>query len=365
MMSSPMSSHASRRARLQSLARDRKCSAVLVSDVVNVRYLTGFTGSNAAVLVPVDGEPVFATDGRYTEQARVETELEPVLVKGDLAAELLRQAGVQAGGPVAVETHVLTHDTYSRLRELDPPVELVSASRAVEELRAVKDAAEVASLRAACEISTAALELLVSEPLVARSERELARRLEAYLLDLGAEAVGFDTILATGPHSSVPHHSPTDREVAVGDLLKIDFGARVDGYHADCTRTFVVGREPADWQREVHAAVESAQARGVAHARAGAKTKDVDAAVRASLSPTGYADRFVHGLGHGVGLQIHEDPQLGATTTGTLADRAVITIEPGVYLPGRGGVRIEDTLVVTDGAPEVLTTATKELRVVG
>jgi Xaa-Pro aminopeptidase len=266
--------HELRRARLIERLAERDLAGALISDLVNVRYLTGFTGSSGAVLL-LRGEPaLFASDGRYVEQASQETGLEPVLLKGDpvvalwsRAPELLGSdtwAGIQR---IAVETDSLSHDRFRTLAETHA-VDLVSLDRAVQELRTVKDEQEVEALREACAISTLALEQLVAGPLQGCSERQLTRRLETAMLDLGAEAVAFPTILAAGEHSAIPHHSPTDRPVEHGDLLKVDFGARVRGYHADCTRTFVVGAA-ADWQQELHDAVEAAQAVGVTAAGRG------------------------------------------------------------------------------------------------
>ncbi|MDQ3629439.1 MAG: Xaa-Pro peptidase family protein [Actinomycetota bacterium] len=364
--------HESRRARLEALLSERGWGAALVSNLVNIRYLTGFTGSNGALLLMPGAAPVFATDGRYLDQGADQTALVPYPIKGGATPALWSQVADAVGADawqqvqtVAVETNHLTHDDFVSLDGAKGHCELVPLDGLVEARRRVKDEEEIANLREACEISTQALETLLAGELLGRSERQLTRALEASMLDLGAEAVGFDTIMAGGPHSAVPHHSPTDRAVARGDLLTIDFGARVRGYHADCTRTFVVGQEPADWQREAYAAVREAQAVGVAQARPRAATGDVDAAVVECLRGHGLAERFVHGLGHGVGLEIHEDPFMGAVSTGILADCDAITIEPGVYLPGRGGVRIEDTLVVRPDGAEVLTTAPKDLRVVG
>ena len=179
------------------------------------------------------------------------------------------------------------------------------------------------------------------------------------MFERGAEALAFETIMASGPNSAIPHHRPTDRIVEPGDLVKIDFGARVDGYHADCTRTFVVG-SPADWQQEIHAAVRASQAAGVEALRAGVPVAEVDQAARAVLEEAGWLTYFTTGLGHGVGLEIHEDPYVGARTAGKLAAGTTLTVEPGIYLPGRGGVRIEDTVLVGE-TPRVLTTLTTEL----
>ncbi len=185
------------------------------------------------------------------------------------------------------------------------------------------------------------------------------------MLDMGADAISFETIAAAGPHSSIPHHQPTDRAVGPGEFLKLDFGAAVAGYHADMTRTFVVGGEPSAWQRETYELVATAQAAGRAAVVHGVEVSDVDRAARSVIEDAGLGAQFPHGLGHGVGLEIHEAPLIGSGGTGILEAGIPVTVEPGVYHPGRGGVRIEDTLVVTHGVPELLTTTTRELLVVG
>jgi len=352
---------AARRAALVSALADRGLAGLVVTTLVNVRYLTGFTGSNGALLVPVAGDPVFLTDGRYRDQAAEELPDVQHVIGRDLiggAAERMRS------GDWALETHTLSVDAHDRLAGLVDGVGLVGGERVVESLREVKDEVEVDALRRACDISTTALVGLLEGPLVGRTERVVARDLENRMLDLGAEAIAFETILATGDHSAIPHHHPTDRVLAAGDLLKIDFGARVDGYHADCTRTVVLGRAD-DWQREVHAAVRESQAAGLELLRDGVDVSASDAAARGSLGASGWLDAFTTGLGHGVGLEIHEDPFIAASHAGKLSSRTVLTMEPGIYVPGRGGVRIEDTVLVTAGAPEVLTTMTKDLLEIG
>lgn len=338
--------------RLRALLVERGIAALYVGDLVNVRYLTGFTGSNGAVLVPADADAVFLTDGRYQDQARAEVEVADHVITRDLTGESRRR------GVTHAETHALTVDAW---RALGEPA---AAGRLVERLREVKDDTEIAHLREACRISVAALEELLAGPLVGRTERDLARDLEHRMVALGAEDKAFDTILASGPHTAIPHHHPTDRVVQPGELLKIDFGARVSGYHADCTRTVVTGTANA-WQREVHAVVRASQAAGVAALVAGRPIGDADRAARAVLDDAGWLHAFTTGLGHGVGLQIHEDPFVSAAHPGRLSSRTVLTMEPGIYVPDTGGVRIEDTVLVTDldhGAPEVLTTTTTELR---
>lgn len=352
---------AARRGRLISALAERGLDGMLVTTLVNVRYLTGFTGSNGALLVPVDGEPLFLTDGRYRDQAAQQLPD----VTHHIDRDLLRSAtDTVRGGTWGLETHTLSVDEHTRLVELGPTVTWSSAGRVVEGLREIKDETEIGSLRRACDISTRSLELLLAGPLVGRSERQVARALEQRMFELGAEAVGFDTIVASGENSAIPHHEPTDRVLVEGDLLKIDFGARVDGYHADCTRTVVLGRADA-WQREIYGAVQEAQAAGLELLREGVEISASDAAVRASLETAGWLEAFTTGLGHGVGLEIHEDPFVAGSNAGKLSCRTVLTMEPGIYVPGRGGVRIEDTVLVTAGAPEVLTTMTKDLLEIG
>lgn len=341
-----------RRAAARQRLAERDVDGLLVTTLVNVAYLSGFTGSHGALLLPAAGTPVLLTDGRYRDQAAAETSGVDVVVVRDLLA----RAVTAMPGRWAVETHTLSVDAHARLGA----VETVSAERLVEELRTVKDAVEIDALRRACALSVAALEQLWEGPLLGRTEREVARALENRMLDLGAEAIGFPTIVAAGENAAIPHHQPTDRTLRAGDLLKTDFGARVDGYHADCTRTVALGRADG-FAREIHAVVRQAQAAGVTALVAGTPIADVDAVPRAVLDEAGWLEYFTTGLGHGVGRQIHEDPFLGPGARSRLDDRAVVTMEPGIYVAGRGGVRIEDTVVVTTGAPECLTELTTEL----
>lgn len=352
---------ADRRDRLVAALGDRGLDGIFVTTLVNVRYLTGFTGSNGALLVPREGSPVFFTDGRYRDQAAHQLPDVEHVIDRDLAGAASRRMG---SGAWALETHTLSVDGHAAIASLVPGAILASAERMVEELRVVKDAEEIEHLRAACGISTQALEGLLDGPLVGRTEREVARDLENRLLDLGAEAIAFETILASGENSAIPHHSPTDRVLGHGELLKADFGARVAGYHADCTRTVVLGQAD-DWQREIYTAVQESQAAGLDQLRDGAPVSASDDAARASLGTSGWLHAFTTGLGHGVGLEIHEDPFIAARNTAKLVSRTVLTMEPGIYVPGRGGVRIEDTVLVTTGAPEVLTTMTKDLMEIG
>jgi Xaa-Pro aminopeptidase len=358
----PETTHAARRERLLDLAHGVDAEAALVTRLVNVRYLTGFTGSNAALLVG-DRGAVLCTDGRYLTQAQDEAPGLELLDERECPPALTVRAGQDGIRRLAFEAHDVSVETHAELRALDGAPELMPLGQAVETLRTVKDDGELALLREACAIGDRALGETLDRTAPGQTEREVARRLEACMVELGAEGVAFETIVATGPNSAIPHHSPTDREILRGDLLKIDFGARYGGYHADCTRTVVVGGAPADWQREIYDVVRRAQRAGRHALAVGADLRAVDAAARDVVVEAGYGDAFPHGLGHGVGLEIHEAPMLGVRATGRLAGRTPVTVEPGVYLPGRGGVRIEDTLVVGEGTPELLTTTSKDLLV--
>jgi len=360
-----MSTLADRRDRLRDRVRAAGLDAALVTRLVNVRYLTGFTGSNGALLLPVDPDrpDVLCTDGRYTTQAGAQApDLELLIDRASAPAlaALVATAGVRRLG---YESHDVTVDLAAVLAERAEGAELVSVRQAVEAMRAVKDNDEVALLREACTIADRALaELLAAGGVRAgRTEREVGRDLDSLMLAGGADAPSFETIVAAGPNSAIPHHRPTMRVLERGDLVKLDFGATYRGYHSDMTRTLVLG-EPSAWQREVYELVRTAQAAGRAALIPGVDVRAVDAAAREVIAAAGHADAFTHGLGHGVGLEIHEAPAIGPQSAGTLVDWMAVTVEPGVYLPGRGGVRIEDTLVVRDGAePELLTTTTKDL----
>jgi Xaa-Pro aminopeptidase len=357
--------HAQRRATLAEAIAQTDADAALITRLVNVRYLTGLVSSNAALLVRADGVATLATDGRYATAAAATASDVELVTERNVAEALAGRASAAGATRLGVEEHDVTLALAAAIEEAAEHAELVHLGRAVERLRTVKDDEELASLREACTISCRALEdLYAAGGFAGRTEREIARDLEARTVEHGADGLAFETIVASGPNSAIPHHRPTDRTVERGDLLKIDFGAQYRGYHADCTRTSVVGAEPAGWQREIYDLVADAQRAGRETLAAGTDCVAVDNASREIIKAAGHGQHFGHGTGHGVGLEIHEAPTLGYSATGTLSARTPVTVEPGVYLPGRGGVRIEDTLVVRDGdGPELLTTTTKELLV--
>ncbi|PXY29592.1 M24 family metallopeptidase [Prauserella flavalba] len=360
---------AARREALRDLLRRSGLDALLVTDLLNIRYLTGFTGSNAALLVHAGGDDrtLFCTDGRYTTQAAAEVpDLERVLGRAS-AATLLAQAAAKADdyARTGFESQYVSVEQHAALAEAADEVELHRAPGLVERLRVVKDETEVEALRRACAAADRALAELIEHGGLrpGRTEREVARDLENRMLDHGSEGPSFTSIVAAGANSAIPHHRPSDAVLAAGDFVKLDFGATVDGYHSDMTRTVVLGTA-ADWQRELYELVLHAQAAGRAAVVPGAEVAAVDGAARDVIAAAGRGEEFSHGLGHGVGLQIHEAPSLAATGAGTLSAGMAVTVEPGVYLAGRGGVRIEDTLVVREGTPELLTLTSKELAVV-
>jgi Xaa-Pro aminopeptidase len=360
----PAHDHAARRDRLRAQLAAEGIDLLLVTTPANVGYLTGFTGSNGQVLVSGrSSEDRLVTDERYEERVALEAAGIPAVLARDWDRVALEAA---ADGRLGVEAHHLTWAAADQLRTRASEAgstTVVGTRGLVEALRVAKDDAELARLSRACELTVEALAWLVEEVVaVGRAERELATALERRFVDLGADGVAFPSIVASGPNAAIPHHHPSDRRLVDGDLLTIDCGAVVDGYHADHTRTFALG-SPERELASVHELVQEAQAAGRRAATAGSTGEEVDAAARDVIESGGYGGRFVHGTGHGVGLDVHEAPAVARGARATLEPRTALTVEPGVYLPGLGGVRIEDTIVVTaDGPPTILTNAPRELR---
>jgi len=342
------------------------CDALLVSNLVNIRWLTGFTGSAGKLLVLPDGM-LLVVDGRYGEQAA--GQLAAAGVVADVCVELTvpsqygqiagRTPGLRVGfeaDHVTVAEHRLLGETYLSSAGALVPTEGVLAG-----LRVAKDDGEVARIEAAAAIASAALDHLRGQLLDGPTEAEFALELDTEMRMLGASGPSFDTIVASGPNAAKPHHRPSSRRLAPGDLVILDFGAKVDGYCSDMTRTFCLG-EPTPEQQKLYDVVAAAQAAGVVAVKADATCISVDAACRDLIAAAGWRDAFSHGTGHGVGLEIHEEPRVtfSVPETATLASRSVVTVEPGVYLPGFGGVRIEDSLLVTDDGNRILTHAPKD-----
>jgi Xaa-Pro aminopeptidase len=326
---------------------------LLVSDAVNVRYLSGLDSSNAALLVEPERVRLF-TDFRYAASARAVEGVEFVETERDLFQSLADGLS----GRIGFEATSVTYERYSRLHA--GGIDLVATYGAVEELRALKDDGELEALRRASEITSEAFDQFGQEDFIGRTERELAWRMEQLQREIGGEAMSFSTVVAAGPNSARPHTTPGDREVQAGEVVLVDTGCIVDGYCSDCTRTFATGTLPDELRRAYEVCLD-AQLEGLEAVRPGASGPGVDAAARDRIEAAGFGDAFGHGLGHGVGLLVHESPRLARESQDTLEERMVVTVEPGIYLSGLGGIRIEDVVVVRDGEPEVLTSFTKDL----
>jgi Xaa-Pro aminopeptidase len=347
--------------RAAGLLSEAGVDALLVTNLVNVRYLTGYTGSNGIAVIGPNTR-TFVTDFRYVEQAAQEVDLGFDRRSGERDLLDAVEAALPPGAiRLGFEEAHMSVRRHSQLRELLPDrVQLVAGGRLIERLRAIKDAGEVAAMRSAAELADDALRWVLERGLIGRTERELALELEQRIRLLGAEDPSFPAIVACGAHGALPHAAPRDVEVSRGLLVVIDWGARVDGYNSDCTRTVAAGTAGEE-ERLVYELVLEAQLAGVSAVRPGAVGRDVDGAVRAVIDAAGHAERFGHGLGHGVGLEVHEDPRLSRRSADVLSAGNALTVEPGIYLPGRFGVRIEDLVVVSDGASESLSSIGKEL----
>lgn len=359
--------------RLRATFEDAGCDALLVTTSLNIRYLTGFTGS-AALLVVLPDELVFITDGRYADQAPAELAAAGVVARVEVGLTQEAQAGALTAAAAGVGRLGLeaSNVTWAAQRAYDEKVfeaaTLVPTEGLVEGLRAIKDEGEVARLAAASSIADAALAAvlpMLDLPLSAAradrrpTEQDVAEALEAEMRRRGSDGASFETIVAAGPNAALPHARPSRRAIVDGDLVVLDFGATVDGYHSDMTRTVVVGA-PSATQRRMLEVVATSNAAGVAAVRGGVEAVDVDRACREVIEAAGWGEAFSHGTGHGIGLEIHEGPRLSRTPTSTLLAGHVVTIEPGVYLPEHGGVRVEDSVVVTDDGCTPITRAPKE-----
>ena len=342
--------------RLQTLG-ERLDAPLLVTNLVNVEYLTGFKSSNAGLLVQPGGETQLFTDFRYIESARAIDGVELEMLDRSLVAALADRLS----GRVQFEADVVSYADWQKLAASG--AELVPVSGTVEELRAVKDEDEVTKLQRAARIADRALEALTAETWVGRTEKEVAWRLHELCHAHGADDLSFEPIVASGPRGALPHGRPTDAVIERGTLVTVDWGVKKDGYVSDCTRTFSTGSLPGRL-REIYEIVLEAQKACVAGIKAGMTGVEADAISRDPIDAAGYGDHYGHGLGHGVGLEVHEAPRLAKSSTDTLVSGHCVTIEPGIYLPGEGGVRIEDDVVVTEDGLENLTGFAKELIVV-
>ena len=352
-----------RRALAATLAAQR-IDAILVTDLTHMRYLTGFSGSNGALLLRKDLSAVVTTDGRYTTQIAEEVPDIKAVIQRNVGANLLE--GLEGPQRVGFEAAYVSVAQFKKLEEACPEdVTLVPVTGVIEEQRQKKDDFELEQLEAVALLANNALEdlLAAGELAVGRTERQVAADLEYRMRKAGSERVSFDTIVASGPNSAKPHHGADDRVIETGDLVTIDFGAHLRGFNSDMTRTFVMG-EVSEFSKQIYDVVLEAQLAGVDAATPGTALFDVDRACRQIIEDAGYGEYFVHSTGHGIGLHVHEGPSAAVTGKGHLEEGMTLTIEPGIYVPGKGGVRIEDTLIITSGAPKIITPSSKELRVI-
>lgn len=357
---------AARLGRLEDAVTAAELDALVVTRLPNIRYLTGFTGSAATLTVGTDGGSVLCTDGRYTEQAREQIAASGAATRVETratAADRREVLTAALGGRrrVGLEAHGVSWSLQRSYAEAwGDDHELIPTEGLVEGLRRRKDAGEVARIAAACSVADDAFGVVKNRFSDGPTEREIALDLEFEMRRRGASTVSFDPIIASGPNGAMPHARPGDRAIAPGELVVCDFGCIVDGYCSDMTRTVSVGEPSAD-ARALVDLVTTAQRAGVAAVRPGAGLAAVDAAARSPIDEAGRGELFTHGTGHGVGIEVHESPRVGRNESGSLQVGDVVTVEPGVYLPGVGGVRVEDTLVVTEEGADTLTHSTKEL----
>jgi Xaa-Pro aminopeptidase len=364
--------------RLAAQAREHDLDALLITGPVNVRYVSGFTGTSAAVLVAATGAErrgppgrggrhLFITDFRYATQAaeQVGGSLAQEIVSDNLLEGVAAQLGA-GGGRIGFLEKDLAVSEHTRLAALlGQGWQLVASASLLEAMRAVKDGEEIERMRAAAQLADEALAAVLEQGLVGRSERDVALELELQMRRRGAEGASFAPIVAAGAHGALPHAEARDVEIPPDVLLTIDWGALHEGYCSDCTRTYATGEDVGGRAREIHELVLRAQQSAADAVRAGEGARTLDGIARELIAAAGYGERFGHGLGHGVGMEVHEGPRLSRTVADEpLVAGNVVTVEPGVYLPGELGVRIEDLLVVTDEGHEVLTRQPKELAVI-
>ncbi|HEY1237655.1 MAG TPA: Xaa-Pro peptidase family protein [Solirubrobacterales bacterium] len=350
----------SRADHLAELVAERELDQLFVSDLTNVRYLSGFTGTNGACLLGGD-QRIFFTDFRYTERA--EHEVGEEWERPEAERELVPQIAASMAGKVGFEDSKLSVRQLARLEAaVGEEVDLLPAGDLVEQLRAVKEPEEVERMVAASELADGVFRWAIERGLTGRTERDVARACEARIRELGAEP-SFPPIIAAGENGALPHAEPGEREIGSGELVVFDMGAELDGYCSDGTRTFATG-DPGDEAREVYDLVLTAQLAALGAIRAGAMGKEVDAVAREIISEAGHGDHFGHGLGHGVGLEVHESPRLAMTSDDELREGNAVTVEPGIYLPGQFGVRIEDLVIVTDDGYRNLSGTPKDLEIV-
>ena len=335
---------------------------MLVTNLTNVRYLSGFTGAAGAGRSR-GGKNDFISDGRYLTQSRAQVQGMEIIIDAGSHLQIIRDNNlISNGASLGFEADFLPVTQMNNLRELFPDTQWEATSRFVEEIAAVKDESELRALRTAVEITDKVFDQLIPDLRTGSVEREVAAKISFAYKILGAEGDSYNPIVASGPNSALPHAVPSDREFQDGDFVVMDFGALYQGYHADMTRTVAIG-SITDRHREVYAVVQEAQKRGCEAAQAGMTCRELDAVTRDYIKEQGYGDYYVHGTGHGLGLEVHTMPRISQISDDTLQENYVVTIEPGIYIPEWGGVRIEDDVIIQKDGCEILNRSTKELLV--
>ncbi len=357
-----MSFNAARVEKLRQRLSEEGLTGIYVTNLTNVRYLSGFTGSAGSCFIS-DKEAVFISDGRYDTQSRQQVQEMEIFINNDAHINTLASTGlIGKGQRIGLEGNDVSVNEGDKILESIQDCEWVTTSQIVERIAMVKDESEIRATRTAVEIADAVFQQIVPEIRPGATEKQIAAKIPYGCKILGAEAEAFEPIVASGANSALPHARPTDKEVQSGDFVVLDFGAKCGGYHSDMTRTVVVG-EASEKHREVYETVLEAQRRGCETATDGIACKKVDSACRNYIDEKGYGDYFNHGTGHGLGLEIHTNPRFSQLDDDSVYENYLMTIEPGVYLPDFGGVRIEDDVLIRQDGCEILNKTPKELMV--
>ena len=348
--------------KLQERLANESLGGMLVTNLTNVRYLSGFTGSAGSCLI-LDQKSYFISDGRYLTQSKEQVQDMEIIIDTGSHLQIIKDNDLISNGTtLGFEADFLSVNQMNKLRELFPDTQWEATSRFVEEIAAVKDKSELRAIRAAVDITDEVFDQLIPELRIGSVERKVAAKISFAYKILGADGDSYDPIVASGPNSALPHAVPSDREFQDGDFVVMDFGALYQGYHADMTRTVAIG-SVTDRHREIYSVVQEAQKRGCEAAHAGMTCRELDAVTRDYITEQGYGDYYVHGTGHGLGLEVHTMPRLSQISDDTLLENYVITIEPGIYIPEFGGVRIEDDVIIQNDGCEILNRSTKDLLV--
>lgn len=351
-----------RQANLSSVLAERNLDGMYISNLTNVRYISGFTGSAGSCIITPD-KNYFISDGRYLEQSKNEVVgFERFIGDGSHLDIADKNDLFPKGLSFAFESDFVSVSVYSKMTELFPEIQWIGTKMIIEQMAAIKDQSEIDALKTAIVITDKVFAEILELIKIGVTEKQIALEIAKRYWQYG-EGEAFSTIVASGPNSALPHYSPADRKFQKGDFVVIDTGAKYSGYHADMTRTLVIG-EASEKQKEIYNIVQESEQAGVDIAKSGVSCKAVDSATRAVIENAGYGDKYIHSAGHGIGLEIHTYPRFSQLSDDVLRTNNVMTVEPGIYLPGWGGVRIEDDILVKDNGSEVLNQTTKELIII-